>query len=365
MQTLPTTLISMSGQPRTVRILPRGNWLDTSGEVVLPRTPQSLFSLPEREGRGTRLDLANWLVSPRNPLMSRAQVNRFWKLFFGAGLARTLDDFGLQGEWPTHPDLLDWLAVEFRESGWNVKHMVRLIVTSGAYRQSSRETPALRERDPLNRYWARQGRFRLDAEFVRDTCLDISGLLVNEVGGPSVKPYQPAGYWSALNFPVREWQNDKGAGLYRRGMYTHWQRSFPHPSLLAFDAPSREESVCERTRSNIPQQALALLNDPTYVEAARAFAARILKHDADNDRSRLAWAFSQATQRSPGEDELDVLAELLTAHRSEYAADAAAASQLLTVGDSVPPTDVAATELAAWTSVARTLLNLHETTTRD
>jgi hypothetical protein len=370
---VPHVLISMSGPPRTLHILPRGNWLDESGPVVVPAEPRFLDPRPARErseprpkksGRLTRLDLAQWIVSRDNPLTARVFVNRLWKLFFGQGLCKTLDDLGSQGEWPTHPELLDWLAVEFMDSGWNVKHMVKQLVMSASYRQTSQASAEHKERDPYNRLIGHQSPFRLDAEMVRDNALAISGLLVDRVGGPSVKPYQPAGYWSALNFPPREWQNDAGRKLYRRGLYTHWQRTFLHPSLLAFDAPSREECTVERARSNIPQQALVLLNDPTYVEAARVFAERILTEGGGNVGDRLAWAFRCALSRQPRGEEVQVLGDLYAKHAQEYGQDVAAARKLLGTGACPLPKDANLPELAAWTSVARVILNLHETITR-
>ncbi|HYR57796.1 MAG TPA: PSD1 and planctomycete cytochrome C domain-containing protein, partial [Chthoniobacteraceae bacterium] len=260
-KTVPRCLVSESMQtPRTVRILPRGNWQDESGEIVEPGVPEFLPQPANADKhRLSRLDLAQWIVSKENPLPARVFLNRLWKLYFGIGLSKVLDDVGAQGEPPVNPALLDWLAAEFVESGWDVKHMVRLIVTSATYRQSSLASKELQQRDPYNRELARQSRFRLDAEFVRDNALAISGLLVRKVGGPSVKPYQPAGYWENLNFPTREWQQDNDANQWRRGLYTWWQRSYLHPSLAAFDAPSREECAAERVRSNIPQQALVLL----------------------------------------------------------------------------------------------------------
>jgi hypothetical protein len=275
-----------------------------------------------------------------------------------------LDDLGTQGEPPVNPELLDWLACEFVDSGWDVKHIVRLIVTSGTYRQSSQASPEMQQRDPLNRELTHQARFRLDAEFVRDNALTISGLLVARVGGPSVKPYQPAGYWENLNFPTREWQADNGGAQYRRGLYTWWQRSYLQPSLLAFDSPSREECVAERNRSNIPQQALVLLNDPTYVEAARVFAARILRDCSGDNAQRITWAVRQALGRAPREDELAALHELLQKHTALYANTPEAATALLKTGIAPLPEAANAGELAAWTSVARAVLNLHETMTR-
>ena len=360
---MPRTLISVAVEPRTMRLLPRGNWLDESGAIVQANTPAFLKPLPVKDRRANRLDLARWIVDPKNPMTARAQVNRLWKLYFGYGIARTLNDLGGQGEWPTHPKLLDWLAVEFIDSGWDIKHLVRLMVTSQTYRQSSRPTAELRERDPYNKLFARQSRFRLDAEAVRDNALAISGLLVQKIGGPSVKPYQPAGYWQHLNFPTRRWQKDSGESLYRRGLYTWWQRTFLHPSLLAFDAPSREECTAERPRSNTPQQALVLLNSPTYVEAARVFAAETMNQKG-GPPARLAWAFQRALQRDPDEAERRILTALLAKHLAEYKADASAAAALVRVGDSPLAEGTNVVELAAWTNVARVILNLHETITR-
>jgi len=347
-----------------VRVLPRGNWLDDSGEVVQPAVPAFLASLDTKGQRATRLELAKWIVSPDNPLTARVFVNRLWKICFGQGIVKSLDDFGIQGALPSHPQLLDWLAVEFVESGWDVKHMLRLLVTSNAYRQSSVATKEVREKDPANVWLARQGRFRLDAEMVRDGALEISGLLSRKGGGPSVKPYQPAGYWSFLNFPVREWQADKGENVYRRGLYTYWCRTFLHPSLLAFDAPTREECTVERTRSSTPLQALVLLNDPIYVEAARVFAERIMKQHGDT-AARLDWAYRRAVSRGVKPDEIKVLTELYQKHLAEFRADRAGAEQAVAVGQWPVPKDMDTAELAAWTSVARVVLNLHETITRN
>lgn len=362
----PRTMITVSATPREMRTLPRGNWLDQSGEVVTPALPAAFAPTAASETRLTRLDLANWLTARDNPLVARVFVNRLWKLLFGAGLARQLDDFGAQGEPPTHPELLDWLAVEFIESGWDVKHMLRLITSSRAYRQSSIPTPELAKRDPQNRLLARQSRWRLDAEFIRDTALLHAGLLVPTIGGPSVKPYQPDGYWEFLNFPKRTWQADAGSSQYRRGLYTHWQRTFLHPSLLAFDAPSREECTAQRAVSNTPQAALALLNDPTYVESARKFAERALAEPAStDDASRIAWTFRRATSRAPLDAESKLLGELLAESRARFTADRDAAEKLLSVGQAPRSTELDAAELAAWTSVCRAVLNLHEAISRN
>jgi hypothetical protein len=364
-KSMPMTLISVSGAPRMMRVLRRGNWLDDSGEIVAPGTPASLNPLKFKGKRATRLDLAKWLTAKDNPLVARVFVNRLWKLFFGQGIVTTLDDFGSQGAPPTHPELLDWLAVEFRESGWDVKHLVKLMVTSATYRQSSHTPEALRQRDPYNRLLARQGRWRLDAELVRDNALAVSGLLVERLGGPSVKPYQPAGYWAYLNFPVRDYYPDKGPNQYRRGLYTYVQRTFPHPSLIAFDGSSREECTVERPRSNTPLQALVLLNDPTYVESARALAERTLRKGGKDDQARLHYAYRRVLSRKARPAEVKLLLRLLARHLEQYRADRKAADELLSVGFSPVGKDVDRPALAAWTSVARVLLNLHETITRD
>jgi hypothetical protein len=361
----PTTLVTMAGPPRVVRILPRGNWLDDSGQIVEPAVPGFLSALDTQSKRASRLDLAKWLVSPENPLTARVFVNRLWKICFGQGIVKSLDDFGIQGALPSHPQLLDWLAVDFRESGWYLKHLLKLLVMSNTYRQASAASPEVRAKDPANIWLARQGRFRLDAEMLRDNTLAVSGLLSRRIGGPSVKPYQPAGYWSFLNFPTREWQADKGEGLYRRGLYTYWCRTFLHPSLLAFDAPTREECTVERPRSSTPLQALVLLNDPIYVEAARVFAERIIKESGPDMATRINWAYRRAVSRSVKPAEVKLLTELYQKHLAEFQKDTAAAQKAVSVGDWPLPKDVDMAELAAWTSVARAILNLHETTTRN
>lgn len=361
-----TTPITKSREPRTVRILHRGNWMDESGDVVLPTVPVALGGdITKDPRRLNRLDLANWLVAESNGLTARAFCNRMWKLFFGAGLAPNLGDLGAQGDWPSHPELLDWLASEWIQSGWDVKHVVKTLVMSATYRQSSEVSPQAAERDPYNRWLSHQSRWRLDAEFVRDVILSSSGLLDKRIGGRSVKPYQPMGFWAYLNFPQREWETGSAPDIYRRGLYTHWQRQYLHPSLAAFDAPCREECVVDRPRSNTPLQALALLNDPSYVEAARALAARIVSEGGGSDAERMAWAISQVLTRPPRADELNVLIELLKKHRHEFATNGAAAEKVLKVGPFQPKQPIEPVEWMAWTSIARVLLNLHETITRN
>ena len=358
------TLITQAGKPREIRLLARGSWLDTKGPLMKPSIPESFGSVDVNDGRATRLDLANWITSRENPLTARVFVNRIWKLYFGEGISRTLDDLGSQGEWPTHPQLLDWLAVEFMESGWNIKHIVKLIVTSDAYRRSSVCSDELRKRDPENRLLARQSSFRLSAELVRDNALTISGLLSKKMGGQSVKPYQPANYWYKL-YKGNKYVQARGEDLYRRGLYTYWRRSFWHPSLRAFDAPSREECVARRPRSNTPQQSLVLLNDPTYIEAARSLATNMIHDGGKTIKARIAFAFHKSVARDPSQTEIEILTKLYHQQFQRYKTDEKAARQLIAVGKKPQPKDISPAELAAWTSVARTILNLHETITRN
>ena len=358
------TVISRSVEPRTIRILHRGNWMDDSGEVVQPAIPEFLGRLDTGDRRATRLDLANWLCQPDNVLTSRTLVNRLWYLLFGRGIATSVDDLGAQGTFPANPELLDRLALDFVESGWDIKSTIKSIVMSRAYRQSSAATAEQLNADPQNELFARQGRFRIDAEIVRDTALAISGLLVEQIGGDSVKPYQPPGYYAQLNFPVRTYQADSGNSQYRRGVYTHWQRTFLHPMLKAFDAPSREEGACSRARSNTPLQALTLLNDPTFVEAARVFAERILQQPEPTAEARIRWAYRQALSREPEPAIVAEIQTVLAQHLEHYRSDTEAAEKLLAVGQAPVAQDLEPAELAAWTSVSRIILNLHELTTR-
>jgi len=361
---LTRTMVTGRIKPRTIRVLPRGNWMDDSGEIVEPAVPHFLPVL-KNVNRANRLHLAEWLTSADNPLTARVFVNRLWYLLFGSGLSSTLDDTGSQGEWPTHPGLLDWLAVEFVESGWDVKHIVRLIVTSSAYRQSSLVSPQLREHDPENRLFMRQGRFRLQAETIRDNALAVGGLLNDQMGGKVAKPYQPAGYYSPMNFPKRKYSADMNANQYRRGVYVHWQRQFLHPMLRAFDAPTREECTAQRPVSNTPLAALTLMNDPTFVEAAKGFALRILNEAGATDQQRLAWAWQTALGREPSGKELNVARAFLSETRKRYQADAKAADKLLAVGMLKLPVGMAKPETAAWTVLGQALLNLSETITRN
>jgi hypothetical protein len=361
--TFVTASIVVQVEPRTMRVLPRGNWMDESGPIVQPAVPHFLTSI-EKSGRASRLDLASWIMAPENPLTARAFVNRIWKLLFGRGLVVSLDDFGAQGSTPTHARLLDHLAISFRDGGWDVKQLVRTIVMSATYRQSSSASAEIVQRDPYNELLARQGRFRLDAEMIRDNALAVSGLLVEKLGGRSVKPYQPAGYYEHLNFPKREYQQDEGDSLWRRSVYTHWQRQFLHPSLLMFDAPSREECAVERPRSNTPLAALVLLNDPIYVEAARGLAARMIQEGGNSLADRARFAVKETLGRPPSTSEMAVLTSVYEGYRDEMQVDNQKAQRLNQVGQRTVPTGVDATELAVLTGVARVILNLHETITR-
>ena len=355
------TLTTTSGPPRIVRVLPRGNYLDQSGKPVSPGLPRALARRHRLRAGPTRLDLARWLVSPEHPLVARVFVNHLWKIAFGKGLVRSADDFGAQGTPPTHPELLDWLAVEFVQSGWDVKTLFRLIVTSSAYRQHSIGDSGQRQRDPRNIWLARQNRFRLDAEFIRDNALAVSGLLVSEIGGRSVRPSQPDNFWSD-RFTQKTYQPSEGKNLYRRGLYTFWCRNYTHPELQLFDAPSRQSCTAERVRSATPLQALALMNDPAHVEAARAFAWRIMQEAAPSRRFDHAFRLALARGASPREEEL--LRAIYEKHLATFRHDPQGTQAFLHIGTLALPPDVEPAELAAWASVARVILNLHETISR-
>lgn len=374
------TMVTVAREPLVTRVLRRGNWQDEGGDLVEPLVPHFLPQIPSPDNRRlTRLDLARWLVSYENPLTSRAVMNRLWKQFFGTGLSAVVDDLGAQGEWPVHPELVDWLASEFMHPTrslpelaspdaafpWDMKHMVRLMVMSSTYRQDSNQRPELKEIDPNNRLLACQSPRRLEAEFVRDNALAISGLLNGDIGGPSVFPYQPAGYYSYLQFPDRDYHPNTDDRQYRRGLYTHWQRAFLHPMLANFDAPSREECTANRIVSDTPQQALTLLNDPTFMEAARVFAARVLKGSDTTDGERLNEAFRRALARSPNKAERGSLLAFLAVQKEHYGQAPDEAAKLIRIGNAPPsrnnPNRV---DLAAWTQVCRVILNLHETITR-
>ncbi len=365
---LPTTLVSHElATPRQAYVLKRGEY-EQKGEKVQRRTPASLPAYPAGLPRN-RLGLARWLVAPEHPLTARVMVNRLWQQCFWTGLVRTAEDFGTQGELPSHPELLDWLAVDFRESGWDIKRLLRLIVTSAAYRQESRVAPQGLTKDPANRLLWRGPRYRLDAEVLRDQALFASGLLVEKLGGPSVKPPQPAGLWEAVGYSasntahfVADTSCDK---VHRRSLYTFWKRTSPPPQMTAFDAPSRESCCVRRERTNTPLQALVLLNETQYVEAARGLAERILHENASGPEARARLLFRLATARTPDATQVAELGGAYRGHLATYTQDRMAACRLIRIGESRPDPKLDSAELAAWTMVANLVLNLDEVLNKE
>ncbi len=367
-QVLNAMVMMELGRPRDTFILARGDYRNKT-EKVVSGVPAVLPPIKVVLRQPNRLDLAKWLVDPNHPLTARVAVNRYWQIYFSHGIVKTSEDFGVQGEPPSNPELLDWLSTEFIRSGWDVKAMQRLIVTSSTYRQSSKVTPALLEKDPENRLLARGSRFRLQAEMVRDNALAVSGLLNGEIGGPSVFPYQPVGLWEELafgdGFSAQEYVQSHGRDLYRRSMYTFWKRTVPPASLATFDAPDREKCVARRAVTNTPLQALVLMNDPTYVEAARALAQRVLLEGGKDVNSRLVYAFRLAAGRKPNAQESNVLRDLLNKQLASFRSDKKAAGELLRTGESAASAKVDQAELSAWTMVASAILNLDETITKE
>ena len=365
---IPTSLVMEEmDPPRTTRLLVRGDFRNP-GEVVTAGTPAFLPALPT--GSSNRLHLARWLIAPQNPLMARVTVNRYWAMLFGTGLVKTLNDFGSQGEWPSHPELMDWLACEFRDGGsaggsparpWDVKALMRLMVTSASYRQSAAVTPEKLERDPYNRLLTRGPRVRLDAEFIRDQALAVSGLLNPQIGGPSVKPYQPDGLWDGTDSVFVQ---DHGDLLYRRGLYVFWRRSAHFPAFATFDAPNREVCTLMRQRTQTPLQSLVLMNDPEFVEAARGLAQRVSREEPTALSRRLVRAFRHTLGRAPQEGEMAVLQKTYAQQLDAFQKDPKAAESLLKVGESRSTQTTAPAELAAMTAVANVLLNLNETITK-
>ena len=368
---LPSTMVMQEmDKPRGTFMLIRGQY-DKHGDKVTPNTPACLPAMPS-DAPKNRLGLARWLVDPAHPLTARVIVNRYWQMYFGTGLVKTAEDFGTQGEYPSHPELLDWLATEFIASHWDVKAMQKRIVMSATYRQASRSTPDLIAKDPENRLLARGPRFRLQAEFVRDQALAVSGLLNDEIGGKSVSPYQPAGLWEELmsradgaNFTAQAYVQSHGADLYRRGMYTFWKRTSPPASLTTFDAPDREVCTVRRSRTNTPLQALALMNDPTYVEAARKLAERAMTDGGATAEERIGYVYRLVVCREPRPAEVAVLKNVLDRESSGYRAHPESAAKLLSVGDSARTGQLDPVEHAAWTMVCSAILNLDETVTKN
>jgi hypothetical protein len=376
---IPTAMVMLEmPQPRKAFILKRGQY-DLPGEEVQPDTPASLPPFPKDAPRN-RLGLAQWLLSPSHPLTSRVAVNRAWNLFFGTGLVETVEDFGSQGQWPSHLDLLNWTAAEFsgveagaepvelsHRSAWDMKRLHRQIVTSATYRQSSSMTPQLRERDPENRLLARGPRFRVPAETIRDNALAAADLLSHRIGGPSVSPYQPAGLWDDVavgaDYEGTVYRQDKGEGLYRRSMYTFWKRTCPPPGLNTFDAPEREVCTARRSRTNTPLQALVLMNDPTYLEASRKLAERVM-NSGPSTESRIAFAFRVTLSRSPTRAETELAAKLFHHRLAKFQQNPTSAKELISVGESPRDPALAEPELAAWTSVMSVIMNLDEAITK-
>ena len=349
--------------PHEVRLLPRGNWMDESGPIMSPAPPQFL-SLGNRRANGfSRLDLADWLLDPDHPLTSRVLVNRLWARFLGRGISSNTLDFGAQGNSPTHRELLDWIASEFIDSGWDMQHVMRLIVTSSVYRQSAAQPQHLLEADPLNFWFARQSAPRLTAEVLRDQSLAVSGLLRHRLGGPSVFPYQPDRHWEALNFPKRSYQQSHGDDLYRRSVYTWVQRTFPHPWMAVFDAPSRETCTAARSDSNTPLQSLALLNETLSVESARNLAEAVMLSQT-SEAPRIVELFRRVLLRDPSDRELTRMTALLDSQRAYFTSDPLQAKAFCQVGESAADESLPCEELAAYASLARVILNLHETVTK-
>ncbi len=365
-----TMVMEEMPKPRTTHVLLRGEY-DKIGEVVTADTPQSLPPIPA-DLPHNRLGLAKWLIGPMHPLTARVAVNRYWQMYFGLGIVKTSENFGIQGDRPSHPELLDWLATEFVRTGWDVKKMQKLIVMSEAYRQSSHVNPSELEKDPENRLLAHAPRVRLPAEFIRDQALASGGLLVDHIGGPSVKPYQTPGIWEELaisggnsEFSAQRYVQDHGDKLYRRSMYTFWKRTVPPPSLQTFDAPEREFCMVRRSVTNTPLQALVLMNDPVYIESARKFAERIMTEGGFWPAERIRYTFRTVLARSPKPAEFKVLQEMFDKELVHFRLNRAAAEKLLSVGESSRNKNLDETELAAWTSMASIILNLDESITRS
>jgi hypothetical protein len=361
--TFPTVMVMAEADPpKTTTLLVRGAY-DHPGEKVAPGVPSVLPPLPSG-APNNRLGFAEWLIAPDNPVLARVTVNRFWQMYFGTGIVKTVEDFGSQGEWPSNPELLDWLATQFVDSGWDVKALQKLIVTSATYRQSSEASPELLQRDPENRLLARGPRFRLPAEMIRDQALSAAGLLVEKIGGPSVKPYQPEGLWKEISMQDMDYVQGHGEDLYRRSLYTFWKRTIAPPEMINFDAANREACVVRETRTNTPLQALNLMNDVTYVEAARFIGQRMMKEGGASESSRLSYGFRLVTGHAPSQAQLDVLASSLHFHR-DYFSDAARVDAYLAQGESRPDPQLDRRELAAFASIGSLLLNMDEVMTKE
>jgi len=365
---IPTAMVMVEQpQPRKTFVLMRGAY-DRPTDEVTPGVPDMFPPLAD-DAPPNRLGLARWLVDPKHPLTARVAVNRIWYQLLGRGIVETLEDFGTQGAWPTHPQLLDYLATDFVAHGWDVKRLQRMIVTSATYQQSSYLTAELAARDADNLLLARGARFRMTAEMIRDNALAVGGLLKHRLGGPSVRPYQPAGLWVEVSvaddsYSGGPFKQDHGDDLYRRSVYTWWKRTCPPPALNAFDAPEREFCTVRRSRTNTPLQSLVLMNDPTFVEAARGLAQRVLaKPSTATDRAKRA--FRMATGRAPTHHEQSLLVDLYQARRQHYASRPQDVDSLLAIGESPVPDSLDRTDLAAWLTVTSVILNLDQTITKE
>jgi hypothetical protein len=364
-----TTLVMQERpEPRETFVQNRGNFMD-KGKQVVGGVPKFLKQ-PKEEGPMNRLALAKWIVDPENPLPARVTVNRLWERIFGIGLVKTSDDFGFQGEAPSHPELLDWLATEFVRSGWNVKAMEKLIVMSATYRQSAEASEEILKKDLYNRLLSHGPRFRLDPEEIRDQALAVSGLLNAEVGGPSVYPVQPANLWKEIGFlrpeiGMDEWPLSEGPDMYRRGIYTFWRRVCTYPLFATFDAPSREVCTARRPRTNTPLQALAGLNEPTLLESARVLAQRVLTKGGSTPDQQVEYAFEICTARPPSAYEKTRLVKFLQQQNVNFKNDESAAEKLIAAGSAERPKDLDPVRLAAWTMTANVLLNLDEVLNKE
>jgi hypothetical protein len=359
---IPTVMVMADGAKRDTFLLKRGAY-DAPGEKVSAGVPEILPQL-RPDWPANRLGLAKWLVDRSNPLTARVAVNRFWQSYFGTGIVKTVDDFGSQGEWPADQELLDWLAVEFMDSGWDVKALQKKIVMSATYRQDSRITPELLKRDPDNRLLARGPRYRLGPDVIRDQALFVSGLLVERVGGPSVKPYQPPGLWQELA-GGKGYVEDKGEGLYRRSLYTYWKRTSPPPFMVNFDSPNRETCTVYEYHTNSPLQALNLMNDVTFMEASRTLAERMMKSGAGTPDERIAWAFRVVMAHDPGTQRQKILTAAYSRFFANYSANRDAAGEFVHEGESPVPQEINSAELAAYTNVASIILNMDEAISKE
>ncbi len=356
---IPTVMVMADGALRDTFLLKRGAY-DAPGEKVTPATPAALRG----PACADRLCLARWLVDRSNPLTARVTVNRLWQHFFGFGIVKTVDDFGAQGEWPTHPELLDWLAVEFMDSGWDLKALQKTIVMSATYRQSSSITPELLDKDPDNRLLARGARLRLGPEAIRDQALASSGLLVEKIGGPSVKPYQPAGLWQELSGD-KGYVQAKGDDLYRRSLYTYWKRTVPAPYMMNFDSPNREQCALFENRTNSPLQALDLMNEVTFLEASRKLAERMMTEGGATPESRIDYGYAVLLASAPGKRQKMTLMSVFGKMEAELRADPKKVDGLLHEGESAVRSGLDRAELAAYTTVASLMLNMDETITKE